>query len=208
IPIEVNRVKTQAICDTGSTISIISLEFMKRSGHQINRKCEYWVISVDGQRSRPVGMVDNYPITIGHLTVPITMAVMDGVHYDVLLGNNFLIKSSAVVDFARQTVQFGTGSDTRVVRASVREVRPDPPGYRLPSPYTEEDEDSEEEYEEEPQEYHASYTVKIVYDAACTPADYYIPPFKRPNYKVNTATRPPQPKKENRSVHTFQKTPR
>jgi hypothetical protein len=148
IPVKVNQVSTLAICDTGSTISIISMAFLKQTGFEITRPCHYQVLAVDGTHSRPLGLIDSLPISFGQMTVSIPVAVVDDVHYNLLLGNDFLLKSQAVVDFTNGTVQLGSGADVRIVRATTHKKQSQIPV--TVSPYTEEDEDSEEEEYEDP----------------------------------------------------------
>jgi hypothetical protein len=115
IEVEVEGKPTRAICDTGSTISIISDKFRSQLRRNIDRPANYTVLAVDGQKSRPLGYIDDLPITVEGLQIPITVAVMKNVNYSLLLGNDFLAAGRARVDFPERTVQFQKGRQTRTV---------------------------------------------------------------------------------------------
>ena len=53
----------------------------------------------NGVRVRPLGCIDNFPITIGGFAIPISVSVLEADNYNVLIGNNWLHRASAVLDW-------------------------------------------------------------------------------------------------------------
>src|SRR3954462_12855758 len=57
------------------------------------------MIVADGYKSTPLGKVFNVPVKILGATISINMIIVDTTSYEVVLGNGFLKKVKATIDF-------------------------------------------------------------------------------------------------------------
>ncbi|KAG9303016.1 hypothetical protein G9A89_006233 [Geosiphon pyriformis] len=56
------------------------------------------IITADGATKTPIGEINNLPIEINSITVPIKILVMEATQYQALVGNNWLFKTNAILD--------------------------------------------------------------------------------------------------------------
>jgi hypothetical protein len=90
----------RGIADTGAGKTVISEAFMNRLGWSIDRPTKVTFTVATGQKATALGIIKNVPITVGGLTIPITAIVSTSTSYDILLGNDWLIKANAILDLA------------------------------------------------------------------------------------------------------------
>src|SRR3954469_10817415 len=96
----VQSVIGRGIADTGAGKTVISENFMNCLGWSIDKPTKVTFTVATGEKATALGIVKNVPITVGGLTIPISAMVTTSTTYDVLLGNNWLIKANAIVDLA------------------------------------------------------------------------------------------------------------
>ncbi|KAG9296927.1 hypothetical protein G9A89_006882 [Geosiphon pyriformis] len=53
-------------------------------------------------KKTPVGEIDNFPFTINRITIPVKVLVMDALQYQALIGNNWLQKANANLNWETQ----------------------------------------------------------------------------------------------------------
>ena len=109
IDAKVKGVPAKTIVDSGSSISIVSRDFARKTHQRIDRPPTFTLRGVGGHTSVPISIIEACPITIGLKTYPTQVAVVESSNYTLLLGNDFLIKQSACVDYDRRTVRLGKG---------------------------------------------------------------------------------------------------
>ncbi|KAG9306533.1 hypothetical protein G9A89_004730 [Geosiphon pyriformis] len=85
------------ILDSGSAGSIITRQFMNQLGHRVDQAASARIITADGAIKTPIGEIDNLPIKINSITVPIK--------YQAHVGNNWLSKTNTVLDWTMQELQ-------------------------------------------------------------------------------------------------------
>ena len=90
----------EAIVETGASGTTMShviarrlqlYKFMVESPHSL--------LTASGERYKPLGMLTRVPIKVGRLTLPVHVTVTLTGDYDLLLGNDLLVRAGAVVDF-------------------------------------------------------------------------------------------------------------
>ena len=89
-----------AIVDTGAAVSAISQTLMKKIGFTIQAPVTYKIKGVGGQRIIPLGVIHDFHVKIGKITIPIEVAVLDIPSCQLILGNDFLKKVNAQILYA------------------------------------------------------------------------------------------------------------
>ncbi|KAG9287476.1 hypothetical protein G9A89_023848 [Geosiphon pyriformis] len=74
------------------------------------------IITANGATKTPIGEIDDFPIEINGIIVPIKVLVMNATQYQVLVGNDWLSKTNAVLDWMTQELILSqNGRHTRVL---------------------------------------------------------------------------------------------
>ncbi|KAF0483948.1 gag-pol fusion protein [Gigaspora margarita] len=81
------------ILDTGSSKSLISYEFLKKIRKEIDKPSVRNLIDVHGQRKYPLGVVENLPIIVNKVEIPIDVEVTEAKDYAVIVGTDWLEKA-------------------------------------------------------------------------------------------------------------------
>ena len=89
----------RALLDTGAAVSAISHTLMKRLGFQIDHPAKFKIRGIGGERLVPLGIIPQFPVTFGKVTVPITVSVIDAPAYEVILGTNFFHTTKSQISF-------------------------------------------------------------------------------------------------------------
>jgi hypothetical protein len=100
----VQGVKIPLIIDMGAAGSIVTCRLLQEAGIAIDRPSTTVMINMNGERNRPLGEVLDVPITIQGITIPINMVVVDADSYSAIVGNDWLAKAQASVDFPTATL--------------------------------------------------------------------------------------------------------
>ncbi|PKB95168.1 hypothetical protein RhiirA5_386188, partial [Rhizophagus irregularis] len=87
------------IIDSGAAGSIVSCQLLNDLGIAIDRPSTTLMINVNGEQRRPLGEVLNFPVTIKGMTIPIDVVVTDAMDYSAIVGNNWLAKVKANIDY-------------------------------------------------------------------------------------------------------------
>ena len=86
--------------DTGSGLSLITQQYLNKLGRQVDQESNSQLIDINGKETRPLGIVKNVLVTLdGKKPIQIDMAVMRATNYNVILGNNWLRKIEATINF-------------------------------------------------------------------------------------------------------------
>jgi hypothetical protein len=120
------------------------------------------MINVNGEKKWPLGEVLDFPITVGGVTVPINVVVIDAESYSAIVGNNWLSKVQAQLNYKASTLLFTwQGREVEIpveyrMMPHERTIKQKEEEARLVESEEEEDdddgdeeEDSDDEYEEE-----------------------------------------------------------
>ena len=85
----------QAIIDSGASISMIAHKAVKELGLTIEKASNSLIVPAVGTSTRPLGIIKDLPIEIDHITIPLTVEVVDTTSYSLLLGNDWNQKVEA-----------------------------------------------------------------------------------------------------------------
>ncbi|KAG9284361.1 hypothetical protein G9A89_023618 [Geosiphon pyriformis] len=70
--------------------------------HRVNRAASTRIITADGATKTPISKIDDFPIEINGIIVPIKVLVMDTTQYQALVGNDWLSKTNAMFNWTTQ----------------------------------------------------------------------------------------------------------
>ncbi|CAB4392219.1 unnamed protein product [Rhizophagus irregularis] len=146
------------ILDSRAAGSIVSCRLLNDLGMAIDRPSTTLMINVNGERKRPLGEVLNFPVTIKGVTIPIDVVVTDAMTYSAIVGNDWLSKVKANIDYetANMLIHW-EGKDIEVpieylempMERRRKQEESNQKGEEEDEEMSEEEEETEEEYEEE-----------------------------------------------------------
>ncbi|CAJ0906246.1 12426_t:CDS:2 [Entrophospora sp. SA101] len=110
--IHIGNKETEVVINTGSGVSLITQQYLNKLGRQIDQESNSQLVDINGKETRPLGAVKNVLVTInGKKPIHIDMAVMRATNYNVILGNNWLRKIEATINFKDKVLQFKERKD-------------------------------------------------------------------------------------------------
>ncbi|KAG9303532.1 hypothetical protein G9A89_018428 [Geosiphon pyriformis] len=112
------------ILDSRSVGSIITRQFMDQLGRQVDRAASTRIITTDGATKIPIGEIDNLPIKINGIIVPIKVLVMEATQYQPLVGNDWLFKINVTFDWNTQELQLSQNELHTYVPATCGHFKP------------------------------------------------------------------------------------
>ncbi|KAG9284104.1 hypothetical protein G9A89_022878 [Geosiphon pyriformis] len=90
----------------------------KVEGHQINpRQCAR-IITADRATKTLISEIDNFPFEVNGIVTPIKVLVMEATQYQALIGNDWLFKVNATLDWNTQELQL-TYQDQHICRETI-----------------------------------------------------------------------------------------
>src|SRR5215469_11398446 len=92
------------LIDSGAVGCIISKRYLDQVHKNIDAPTNIKIIDVMGNKSAPLGVVYQVPVKIRDITVPINMIVTNSAEYNVLLGNEWLKKVNANINYGSSTI--------------------------------------------------------------------------------------------------------
>ena len=87
------------IVDSGSSGSVVSSYLLKDLGIKIDRPSTVNMINVHGESKRAIREIAEFPFVVGGMKIPIDVVVTDANSYNTLVGNDWLSKVSAIIDW-------------------------------------------------------------------------------------------------------------
>src|SRR4051812_13742969 len=97
--------QAKAVIDSGAGSCIISAMFLDLLGWGINEPTKINFIMADGVKVQPLGVVKDIPIRFGNFTINVDAYVSESRSYDLIIGNTWLNKANAVIDYNAQELQ-------------------------------------------------------------------------------------------------------
>jgi predicted aspartyl protease len=96
--VEINNYFVEGLVDTGASIFMMAAVVVRESGimHLVTGFETYKITSK--VVTHAIGRIDEVPVKVGGVQCNMTFMVVDINSYDILLGLDFLIKISAIVD--------------------------------------------------------------------------------------------------------------
>ncbi|KAF0465054.1 gag-pol fusion protein [Gigaspora margarita] len=94
------------ILDIGSSKSLVSYEFLKKIEKEIDKPSVRNLIDVHGQKKHPLGVVENLPIVVNKIKIPIDVEVTEAKDYTVIVGTDWLGKVKGRIDLAKGVFEY------------------------------------------------------------------------------------------------------
>ncbi|KAG9304434.1 hypothetical protein G9A89_019996 [Geosiphon pyriformis] len=101
------------ILDSGSTGSIITKQLMDQLNCRVDHAVSTRIITADGVTKTLIGEIDDFPIEVNGIIVPIKVLVMKATQYQALVGNNWLSKTNATLDWNTQELQLSQNEKSK-----------------------------------------------------------------------------------------------
>ncbi|KAG9289290.1 hypothetical protein G9A89_007851 [Geosiphon pyriformis] len=93
------------ILDSGSASSIITRQLMDQLGHRVDQAASARIITANGATKTPISKIDNFPFEVNGIVTSIKVLVMEATQYQALVGNDWLFKVNATLDWNTQELQ-------------------------------------------------------------------------------------------------------
>ncbi|KAG9286504.1 hypothetical protein G9A89_014670 [Geosiphon pyriformis] len=112
------------ILDSGSADSIITKQFMDQLSHQINQAASTRIVTTDGTIKTLISEIDNLPFEINSIITLIKVLVMKATQYQALVGNDWLSKTNAMLDWTTQKLQISQNGQHMQMPVTCGHFRP------------------------------------------------------------------------------------
>ncbi|KAG9286791.1 hypothetical protein G9A89_012341 [Geosiphon pyriformis] len=86
------------ILNSRSAGSIITKQLIDQLSYQVDCAASARIITTNGTTKTPIGEINNFPIEVNSIMVPIKVLVMEATQYQALIGNNWLSKTNVLFD--------------------------------------------------------------------------------------------------------------
>ncbi|KAG7599425.1 Integrase catalytic core [Arabidopsis suecica] len=107
----------KCLCDLGASVSLMPLSVARRLGFNRYKSCQIQLILADRSVRVPHGMLEDLPVRIGRVEIPIDFVVleMDEEPKDpLILGRPFLATAGALIDVRRGKIDLNLGEDFKM----------------------------------------------------------------------------------------------
>ena len=123
---QITNYPVNAIVDTGAGSSIITKHVLEHLGWDIEEPARTILVIIDRSKSTSLGEVQEVPITFRNEMITINMIVTVSETYQIILGNNWLMKAKANINLEAETMTFTSrGRRFRVPVNTTKGVCPD-----------------------------------------------------------------------------------
>ncbi|KAG9296227.1 hypothetical protein G9A89_014819 [Geosiphon pyriformis] len=90
------------ILNSKSAGSIITRQLMDQLGRRVDQVISARIITTNGATKTLIGKIDDFPIEVNGIIIPIKVLVMEATQYQVLVSNNWLTKTNAILNWTTQ----------------------------------------------------------------------------------------------------------
>ncbi|KAG9287535.1 hypothetical protein G9A89_019596 [Geosiphon pyriformis] len=91
---------------------------MQQLQRTVDRPAQTVIVTADGMKKTPVGEIDNFPFTINRITIPVKVLVMNAPQYQALVGNDWLLKANANLDWETQELKISYQGQYTIIPAT------------------------------------------------------------------------------------------
>src|SRR5437764_1154422 len=102
--IYINNERLSAVVDSGAATSIMTKKLMDKLGYKINEPSKLTIVTANGSRIRSLGKINRIPLELEGEFIPTTFQVLDSVDDTLILGNDWLRKVQAVLNWKKGTL--------------------------------------------------------------------------------------------------------
>ena len=110
----IGKMAIPLILDSGSSLNIISAAVLQRLSLKPTRKVDKPVTGVHGTKQLPAGIYDALPITVDGVTIPADVVIINTDAYALIVGNEWLTKAKASINWEAMTVTLKWAGSTVV----------------------------------------------------------------------------------------------
>jgi Reverse transcriptase (RNA-dependent DNA polymerase)/Retroviral aspartyl protease len=140
----IKHIRFPLIVDSGSAGSIISLSLLKDLDMEITQASKTVMVNVNGERRRPLGAVSDIPLKILDCMIPMDAIVTDADSYAAIVGNDWLRKTKAVIDYDNNMMMIKWKGKTFKVATECQEMPHHIVSFEVPKMEEDEEEINEE----------------------------------------------------------------
>ena len=146
----VGREPVTAVINSGAAVSIITHSLMKKLGYTPDQLSNLVIAITNGARIKALGEISHLQVSCNYLKILTTIQVIESKDDVLILGNNWLIKVRASMDYERSilTIKYKGRSERIAITCLQNDVQ-----YHVPAP----EKTSDEEYENNVWTEHAIY---------------------------------------------------
>ncbi|KAG9287160.1 hypothetical protein G9A89_003008 [Geosiphon pyriformis] len=101
----INQNKPIMALYTDAKVGGIDIKLILDSRSAIDHAATAQIITVDGNTKTPIGEIDNFLFKINGIQIPTKVLIMEATQYQALVGNNWLSKANAALDWNTQELQ-------------------------------------------------------------------------------------------------------
>ncbi|KAG9292583.1 hypothetical protein G9A89_006954 [Geosiphon pyriformis] len=121
---KVDGYSIKLILDSELAGSIITRQLIDQLGCQVDHAASTRIITADGVTKPPIGEIDDFPIEVNNIIVPIKVLIMKATQYQALIGNDWLFKTNTTLDWNTQKLQLNQNSQHTWVPATCGHFKP------------------------------------------------------------------------------------
>src|SRR4051812_42415463 len=81
------------------------------------------IVSANGERTESLGKIKDFPIKISNSLIPINVEVMETDSYNILLGNDWMMKAGTTYNWKNQELTLDWRNQRIKVNASCKQIR-------------------------------------------------------------------------------------
>ncbi|KAG9286079.1 hypothetical protein G9A89_022756 [Geosiphon pyriformis] len=98
---------------------------------QVDRAASARIIMIDGATKTPINKIDDLPIEINGIIVPIKVLIMEATQYQALVGNDWLSKTNTTLDWNTQELQLSQNGQ-HIMKIREKKKKKKKKCYQLP----------------------------------------------------------------------------
>ncbi|KAG9301700.1 hypothetical protein G9A89_016771 [Geosiphon pyriformis] len=106
------------ILNSGSAGSIITYQLMQQLKQNVDRPAQTVIVTADGMKKTSVGEIDDFSFSINRITIPVKVLVIDAPQYQALVGNDWLLKANANLNWETQELKISYQEQYTIVPAT------------------------------------------------------------------------------------------
>ncbi|KAG9294457.1 hypothetical protein G9A89_001962 [Geosiphon pyriformis] len=141
------------ILDSGLSVSVIAKHFLEAIGRKIDKPSTQPMTNVHGDKKKGLGIAKAVPVHINGISIETDMEVSEAKEYTIIVGNEWLKKTKALLDYELCELTIRCSEKPIVVKCHHWTTPPTPKQNQKEEQSEEsDDEESDDEEEEEKQE--------------------------------------------------------
>ncbi|KAG9288047.1 hypothetical protein G9A89_017642 [Geosiphon pyriformis] len=109
------------ILDSGLAGSIITYQLMQQLKQNIDRPAQTVIVTANDMKKTSVEEINDFPFTIDRITIPVKVLVINALQYQALVGNNWLFKTNANLNWKTQELKILYQEQYTIVPATCEE---------------------------------------------------------------------------------------